>query len=356
MPIVWIREDLREDQGITPDNKEGTVYLTVRVSHYGDSIESLLLERPQYLPGQPHPNRPGLRVKSHDAKRDPKNGLIWHVQVSYDTQPRRDREIHPLERPTKWSSGSNERRMPALEDAEGKPCVNTAGDLYDDPPLERNRPTQIMKFRKNVPASLPPWFTGGFEGKINADTVFIRGLPFDPQTLLLEVLSLGEDQEEEYEGEDVLFAELSGELWFRPDGWKTRRPSIGWRERIVIESVQTEEEVEQLFEEWLLRRGFLDDAFSSVDDLHPTARQNLYSLFRQNNRIPEVGASLGTQTILREILVGDPPQRPSAPVFLDADGKAFRDDVGNLRQPEDHEIVWQEFALYESVPFASLEL
>ena len=60
-------------------------------------------------------------------------------------------------------------------------------------------------------------------------------------------------------------------------------------------------------------------------------------------------------TTLEKILVGDPAEPPKEPVWLDKEGKAFRDAAGNVRNPELSEVVTIT-AENRKLPFSKLPL
>jgi hypothetical protein len=210
-------------------------------------------------------------VKSFEPTRV-EGSLLWEITVPYSTDREERVEKNPLARPAKITIGSAERTRIALVDAAGQPILNTAGDLIDDPPVEEEVADLVFNVEKNVPIRLPNWLLK-YRNAINTDWVRVRGIPCPPESLKLKGLSIGEEDQED----NTPFCVLSFQLHHREEGWTHLIPNRGFYERVP-----------------------------------------------QDIRFNTAGIGTVTKWKRQEILVGDPPDKPSEPQMLDREGRLIK--------------------------------
>jgi hypothetical protein len=120
-----------------------------------------------------------VRVRPRQVEQLPDGGGYWEVVVDYDQQqfggndPNRP-DLDPPE--VNWTFG--QRTVAAVNDFNGRPIVNAAGDPYD-PPLERVEYYPVLSITRNE-LGYNAAFAAGFIGRMNADAFY--GWP--PRTVL----------------------------------------------------------------------------------------------------------------------------------------------------------------------------
>lgn len=298
MTILWIHEKMQDDGRLEQGQQaEINRYFLAKASNPNDGVLDIWRSRRDLLPYQPHPNSPRLRVAANEPRRR-EGTLLWDVNVRYSAElEEREEDENPLARPAKisWSSAMYQRAT--LFDADRKAIRNAAGDLFDPQEVEDER--WVISVKKNV-AAVPKWILG-YRMVVNDGNVRIQGLTFPKETLRLQGLSISEEQIEN----NVPFYVVSFELHFREEGW--RRP--------------------------LINRGYNE----LVDSDNP--------------RLP------GKRLV--PILMGlkGAEERPQDPVFLDREGKAFRDDSGQISNDiSPTQIVTFQVKLHKTKPFGLLPL
>ena len=157
----------------------------------------------------------------------------------------------------------------------------------------------MIAVSKNV-AAVPKWILK-YRMVVNDGNVRIQGLTFPKETLRLQGLSISEEQIES----NIPFYVVSFELHFREEGW--RRP--------------------------LINRGYNE----LIDSDNP--------------RLP------GKRLV--PILMGlkGAEERPQDPVFLDREGKAYRDESKQITNDiEPSKIVTFKVKMHRAMPFSRLPL
>lgn len=225
MPVLWFQETEKEEARIERTRREYTRFFKAKTSLSSDGVKALLLFRPDLAPFQPHKQDPQAFVDHFNPVRD--NLGLWDITVDYTTEVSEEQESNPLAVPAKIELGSVERKRIRVLDANGKPVLNTAGDLLDDPPPEIDESDLVFSVEKNVPIRLPAWILE-YRNAVNSDVVRVRGLPCDPGTLKLKGLRIGDEEEQN----KVAFCKLSFELHHREDGWTELIPNRGYYEKV----------------------------------------------------------------------------------------------------------------------------
>ena len=118
------------------------------------------------------------------------NSTLWQIELQYGTRNPLEHAIdgNPLHLPTRFSFEPATEEVPAFEDVDGNPIVNSAGDPYD-PPLMRRVLRAKLKVRRNESPSavnLPTLLA--LSNTLNMAAW--NGFP--PKTVLLEPLQLPE--------------------------------------------------------------------------------------------------------------------------------------------------------------------
>ena len=129
-------------------------WIAVTDDHWNDEalIEAYINTHPntpQYL--SQHPNNPWALLTERTISQQDKNqdGRIWHIDASYTTDiPPIPKTENPLELPPKLEYRSQKRKRTIWVDLDGKPCVNTAGQIFD-PPLEIDETGAILTITRN---------------------------------------------------------------------------------------------------------------------------------------------------------------------------------------------------------------
>ncbi|QDT94261.1 hypothetical protein [Gimesia algae] len=151
------------------------------------------------------------------------------VTVKYSTNiQHKDREENPLNRPAVIDIVSSPEQVPTFFDGEGKPRLNTAGDLIVG---YRRIPFLDITVKKNVP-KYPDWMWD-YDGTVNKHPITIRDKYFEKRTLRIEGIDAPDlVYENGYE-----FYALTFRIRFDPRTHDDIRYSQGFNE--VVEVVST---------------------------------------------------------------------------------------------------------------------
>lgn len=294
--LVWIEKTGSDDARISQSKREYTDYYRGQVQGDRGIFKAILLGYPQIAPFQPYPDDPAALVQDMQPKRIEDSDGYYDIQVNYSTDVAEEESDNPLARAPKITGGSSERTRIRLVDEDGKPCLNTAGELMDDPPPEVEQSDLVFTVAKNLPVRLPFWLIT-YRNAVNSDTVRIKGLLCEPGTLKFKNSTWDDD---DTTGK-IPFVPAKFELHFREEGWSQIVPNRGWNQRVPI-----------------TRKSSLGDTVDVLD-------------------------KKGKQTFeLKPILVRG--ERPSEPPFLDKDGK-------HIEAPTEKNIVLLEFNFSKRLPF-----
>lgn len=219
MPLSYCEETQQETANLG-EPRTYTRYFRASTGD-NDGPETILRGRPDIARHQPHPQDREARVT--DPKFERVGPGLWTVTVEYSTAT--EKKENPLSRATDWDlSGFSARTIGLLRDAKNRPILNTAGDLFDDPPPSVERHFPLLRGTRNIPTAFPPWLLD-YTDCLNSDAVRIRGLTFPALTLRAKVGVGPEDSEN-----DVAFSVLTMEFEVNPFGWTHYQPNRGYFE------------------------------------------------------------------------------------------------------------------------------
>ena len=140
--------------------------------------------------GDAHPTEPGFYLDFIEPIH--KSKVYWELEAEYTVFKGVQADKNPINIPLSITYNATLAEVASLKDARGFPIVNRAGEFIEG--LVRQVPIVDYTFKKNVQSD-PRWIQTHL-GAINSDTVRIRGLTWEPKTLLLASVSGGEFVEE----------------------------------------------------------------------------------------------------------------------------------------------------------------
>lgn len=148
------------------------------------------------------------------------DGLQWVATCEYGPYDANEKPANPLERPIELSWDGAQFERIADIDADGKPIVNSAGDLFDPPvTIDDSRP--ILSITRNE-RYFDPDLADMFRDAVNLDEWF--GFPPETVKVAKLVARLTKDQDIGY------FYVVSYEFAINRDGWVRKILDQGFRE------------------------------------------------------------------------------------------------------------------------------
>ncbi|MBD3675606.1 MAG: hypothetical protein HUJ26_19005 [Planctomycetaceae bacterium] len=188
-------------------------------------------------PYSQYPNDPNL-VATFPRVKTTKNGRLHHITVPYSSlivdgeADERQRDPNPLNRPPKISFSGTFEQVPCLEDREGKPVENTAGDPL--PGAVMFQPVGKIVVKRNFP-EIPSWFNdyvnADNKGRvaINSDALKVDGIRFKEETLMLESWDFAD-----YEFENgVKYRPSTFVIAANTNTWHLPLLNVGYREKTL---------------------------------------------------------------------------------------------------------------------------
>jgi len=253
------------------------------------------------LPFERHPGDPRALADQPEIRQDEDNPQLWEVTIPYSSKIDDPEESeNPLQRPAKIAFRREKFTRITVVDGRERLILNSAGDLVE---VERDDNRLVISVQKNVP-TVPRWIDA-YSDAVNRDRIRIRGRVFKKGTLKFEGLSIPNRETTE---NSISYVPLAFELHHRQGGWAELMPNRGFNERIIRDL--------------------------KSDD----------------------GTAVGKSKRLEKILVGDPPEPATEPVWLDKEGKAFRDSSGKVRMPDRREMILLHVKIYPELPFRLLPI
>lgn len=254
------------------------------------------LRRMREIPkwNDPHPREPGFWldfIKPNQTSR-----LCWELEAEYTPVKAGQQDANPLSRPAVITFESSLIEQPTFFDNKKRLITNTAGELMTG--VIEQIPIIDYSVRKNL-ASDPQWLQTHIGG-VNKDTIKIRGLTWQPRTLLLGGVSGGEFTTENRQE-------------FSPYGLKILGDPRTWSAKV-----------------W--NRG------------------TVYLKQEEDRTGKKVYRQVRIQT-------GDPPEDVSEPVPLDLNGQPLQDYLQKSETPVDpSKLIILTFHVQKEVSFAELPL
>lgn len=238
-------------------------------------------------------------------RQDPKDiNNLWIITTRSTTEV--DIEENPLAMPADVDWLSEQFTAHRAFDAKGEPILNTARDLLLLP-YEDSR--WVANVSKNL--SAPPRVLFSMNNVINSSSFVIDGVLFKRRTLMCKRLKIGRVKYTVIFGSRVAYRQVSYQLHFRPDGWKVKHPNVGFNERVEKARI-------------------------------------VYRSGRRMRIDPDTGKPTKEKRWGKDrIMVGDPPEYPTEPQWLDRDGKWIED-------PSPSEMTEVEVDMYEERNFSVL--
>lgn len=147
----------------------------------------LLANRPDLAPGRIHPSVPAAYVTKFSPKPINSRSTAWEITVSYRIGDPKEQDLPPHQRAAVIEVQPESIEVPTFVKQDGKPWINTAGDLLEG--ITRVENHWIFAVQKNVLA-VPAW-TLNYADAVNSDAVNVRGLTMAKHCLLLKDLRIG---------------------------------------------------------------------------------------------------------------------------------------------------------------------
>lgn len=232
------------------------------------------------------------------------DGVKFDLAVTYTRIRLQDRNANPLAKPAVITGRSQQRNSLAVRDFHGNVTFNTAGVAFGAREVQRS--LIIMSVAKKLkPKPWPGWLLS-MRDVVNQSSVKIKGITWPKRTLRMDNIFIGDDDEEN----DTPFILVTFDITFDPKGWRT---------------VLLNEGVLEL-------REFVGVDLTSLKEI--TMHEHV------------------------KIIDGTPRQPIKDPVFLDKDGKAYREKDGSTLRAKltNKEIIKLEVQDYQEVPFNILPL
>ncbi|WP_437193511.1 hypothetical protein [Planctomicrobium sp. SH527] len=190
--------------------------------------------------GAPHPTKPGLFVNTIDvssgAKGQNRDGYyLLRASVNYTSNQyeatKTEQQVqvqaeNPLDDPIQWRSSFRTEMVVAETDIHGNAILNSAGDDHDPKPM-RKKILWTHACTKNV-ASVPVALTSYAEA-VNSDSITIRGIPCDPETVQITGIDIPDVQERN----GISFVPLTIVYEIDEDGFDLSLLSMGYREKVT---------------------------------------------------------------------------------------------------------------------------
>jgi len=225
MAILFFDETDEEEERRERDRREYTRFFVAKSNNLTDGGVHLQLKRPDLRLFSPHPRDNQALVIRFNPKRR-KGGLgMFDVQVEYSNDAAGLED--PLPKRPEIELSMVERTRVRFIDDDGNPCINTVGDLIDDPAPEVDEGDIVFSVKVNIPVRLEAWILQ-YANAQNNDTVRLRGLFCDPGTLKFKLRNVGLPQVTNGIG----FCECNFELHYKADGWTELIPNRGWRQLV----------------------------------------------------------------------------------------------------------------------------
>ena len=319
MALVSLDLAWEEEARVTTTGSERIVWYKAVCSSVFDADREILLGALNFpqspiVPFMPDPKNPARLVQECYPKRIP-GSAVFDIQVTYST----DVSVsNPLNQPAEITITGQRRDVVALFDANGTPKCNTAGDLIGDPAPTRMVTDLIFSVSKNVSLKLPAFLTQYLDA-VNSDSVRIRGLTLDVGTLLFcgEIKVGPEQNSGPQQGNGIQqppYTTVEFELHYRADGWTTLVPN----------------------------RGFFELVPNPKAVLGPPLLPGDVPIkVGKDGKVPKF------PYVRQRITVGNPPDYPAEPQFLDLNGAA-------ISNPTPDDIVVLEFDDFAKLPFNAL--
>lgn len=274
--LRWIgptRQEVQKD----PVRETWTVFYMAEMDT-GDWYPDEVLNAPP-VPGflDKHPQAKRMFVINYRCEQNREVPNAAEVAVIYCN--RYDEKLtyndNPLLRPAKITWNTYKVRVPMLRDLDDVEIATTAGEPI---PFDEEKSRRVIRIQKNI-SDIDELFATEIDF-VNKDTVKIRDVKFDPETLWLTDVDISDVQNEN----GYIFYVLTFSLYHNPETWRRKVRNAGFLERKFF--------------------------FSS-------------------------GGTEHLQPGLQAVKVGKPAAFPSTPVPLDKRGLAFslRDQFGNMVQP-----------------------
>lgn len=198
--------------------------ITVKTS---DRFNWTTLRRMAPVPqwNQSHPDEPGFYLDFITPSRGA-GGLVWTLEAEYGIMKGSQDDPNPLQRKAKISGRTSLIEQPTFFDAKGSPIVNTAGEFI--PGVMQTFATVEYSVTKNLAAD-PAWLQTHL-GALNQDAIKIRGLVWQPKTLMLGAVSFGEFIEEER----ATYSEYQLTIMADPRKWTHELWNVGTVELVQV--------------------------------------------------------------------------------------------------------------------------
>lgn len=220
MTLKWCTESEVEETSVE-ENRRTHLRRFKAKTDVNDTYEAILHGRPDLARHQIHPTDDAARVIRFNPVRAALG--YWDISVEYSTEVQGDNKDNPLDRPAEITIDNQPREKIRLRDAKGRPVVNAAGDLFDDPPPTISVNNLVFVIEKNIPTAFPDWILT-YRNAVNVDAVRLKGRTLPPNSLQIQKLTIGADQIEN----DVDFCRLHLEIEHDPDGWTKYIPNRGF--------------------------------------------------------------------------------------------------------------------------------
>lgn len=198
----------------------------------GDDGNNSVPEHYEQMPGD---FKTTLRSKSAQPA-DEDQGLIWYVTCKFSSKrepdDKNEDDNNPLTRKPVIRYSFNRYQEAAEQDKDGRPILNTAGDVYN-PPLQRDKSLLILDFTRNE-KTFNPITALNYIDSTNSDIFLGVGPRF------ARCMDMSGDERKE---EGITYYAVHYQFAFKVGGWERQVLNIGYRERVKVNGKFTKKDI-----------------------------------------------------------------------------------------------------------------
>jgi hypothetical protein len=210
----WHEMDLDDKRDITANMIRNKIVLKTSERVTWTNLRTM---QPVPRHGDEHPKEPGFYLDY--IKPTHKSRHVWELETEYTPFKAGQIDPDPLARGVVITYTSSLVEQASLVDNKGRPTVNRAGEFIQG--IVKQVPILEYTFVKNL-AQDPRWIQTHL-GAVNSDAIKLRGLLWEPKTLLLSAVQGGEITTENRS----TFAPITGTIMADPRGWTQEVWNLG---------------------------------------------------------------------------------------------------------------------------------
>lgn len=230
MSIIGFKERSRPPLGIREDgSKHGYRLFEFTATDDTATLAQMLAAASSPQRGDAHPDDSAATLRSFDKPYYIDEGIqtviLW--KVHYDSRVQFDSDQGTIDALIRAGFRAVDREVPAIFDAFGRPNVNSAGDLI--PGLKKLANDYVLYCTAplaTIPASLL-----GLNNTLNNSVLTIRGIDFQPGTLMLKNLDIPDTPDIDSDT-GTGFWNVTYDIMHSPDGFYELHPNRGKHELV----------------------------------------------------------------------------------------------------------------------------